>query len=146
MDAIQIYWNNSVDFAHFVWAYMQKGSLDLLEGNINQDTIGVLLVLGGILLVLLLIIISMFKRSKPVERPVDMMASLTMQSVINSAPTDVSAYGSEDGAGTGEPDLKTIEADMKAVKELYTAGRINADLYISESRNLYEAAKALYSR
>lgn len=146
MDAIQIYWNNSVDFAHFVGAYMQKGSLDLLEGNINQDTIGVLLVLGGILLVLLLIIISMFKRSKPVERPVDMMASLTMQSVINSAPTDVSAYGSEDGAGTGEPDLKTIEADMKAVKELYMAGRINADLYISESRNLYEAAKALYSR
>lgn len=146
MDAIQIYWNNSVDFALFVGAYMQKGSLDLLEGNINQDTIGVLLVLGGILLVLLLIIISMFKRSKPVERPVDMMASLTMQSVINSAPTDVSAYGSEDGAGTGEPDLKTIEADMKAVKELYTAGRINADLYISESRNLYEAAKALYSR
>ncbi len=42
-------------------------------------------------------------------------------------------------------DLKMIETDMKALKELYEAGRIKSELYVSESRYLYETAKAIYS-
>ena len=144
MDAILIFWNRFVDYAHFVWVYMQTRFLDLLSGYINQDTAGVILVISGIVLVLLIIIIAAFKRSKPHVNSIDMMASLTMLSVINSTPKAASKPENEYAASAAEPDLKTIETNMKALKELYEAGKIKADLYISESRHFYEVAKAIY--
>lgn len=39
--------------------------------------------------------------------------------------------------------LFQIERDMLALKELYEAGHISVDVYVSESRTLYDRAKAL---
>ena len=39
--------------------------------------------------------------------------------------------------------LAEIERDMLALKELYESGHIKVDVYVSESRILYEKAKAL---
>ena len=39
--------------------------------------------------------------------------------------------------------LSEIERDMLALKELYQSGHITVDVYVSESRTLYEKAKAL---
>ena len=39
--------------------------------------------------------------------------------------------------------LAEIERDMLALKELYESGHIKVDVYVSESRTLYEKAKAL---
>lgn len=39
--------------------------------------------------------------------------------------------------------LASIETEMLAVKELYVAGHITADVYVSETRNLYEKARDL---
>ena len=39
--------------------------------------------------------------------------------------------------------LAEIERDMLALKELYQSGHIKVDVYVSESRTLYEKAKAL---
>jgi hypothetical protein len=41
-------------------------------------------------------------------------------------------------------ELRRIEQDMMALKELFDAGLIKARIYINESKSLYLAAKAIY--
>ena len=49
----------------------------------------------------------------------------------------------QDAADTVISQLTQIERDMLALKELYEAGHITVDVYVSESRTLYERAKTL---
>jgi hypothetical protein len=65
-------------------SYTQTVILDLLSGNINQGTIGVMLVLSGIGLLLLMFIFSAIFPSRHIEAKTDMMASLTKHSIIDT--------------------------------------------------------------
>ncbi|MGB1919575.1 MAG: hypothetical protein ACPHRC_08515 [Candidatus Puniceispirillales bacterium] len=134
-------WNASI----FVWDYSQMIMLDLLSGQFNQETIGLLLMLGGMGALILMFIFSVFASSRKMEDSNDIMACLMKHSIIKS--TTRNTIKGVDMAPKPELtyDLKMIETDMKALKELYEAGRIKSELYISESRNLYETAKDIYS-
>ena len=150
METIHQIWDKIADMGSNFWGYTQTVILDLLAGNINQGTIGVMLVLSGIGLLLLMFIFSAIFPSRHIEAKTDMMASLTKNSIINikareTASIDVNGADLVMDESKQFSDLKIIETDMKALKELYTAGRIQADIYVSESRSLYDAAKAIYS-
>ena len=150
METIHQIWDKITDAGFNFWSYTQTVILDLLSGNINQGTIGVMLVLGGIGLLLLMFIFSAIFPSRHIETKTDMMASLTKHSIIDTkaretASIDITGADPVTDESKQHSDLKIIETDMKALKELYTAGRIQADIYVSESRSLYEAAKAIYS-
>jgi hypothetical protein len=150
METIHQIWDKITDAGFNFWSYTQTVILDLLSGNINQGTIGVMLVLSGIGLLLLMFIFSAIFPSRHIETKTDMMASLTKHSIIDTkaretASIDITGADPVTDESKQHSDLKIIETDMKALKELYTAGRIQADIYVSESRSLYEAAKAIYS-
>ena len=150
METIHQIWDKITDTGFNFWGYTQTVILDLLSGNINQGTIGVMLVLGGIGLLLLMFIFSAIFPSRPIEAKIDMMASLTKHSIIDSNARETATIDANEAdpvtdENKKQSDLKKVETDMKALKELYTAGRIQADIYVSESRSLYESAKAIYS-
>ena len=150
METIHQIWDKITDMGSNFWGYTQTVILDLLSGNINQGTIGVMLVLSGNGLLLLMFIFLAIFPSRHIEAKTDMMASLTKHSIINikareAASIDVNGADPVTEESKQFSDLKIIETDMKALKELYTAGRIQADIYVSESRSLYDAAKAIYS-
>ena len=150
METIHQIWDKIADMGSNFWGYTQTVILDLLAGNINQGTIGVMLVLSGIGLLLLMFIFSAIFPSRHIETKTDMMASLTKHSIIDTkaretASIDITGADPVTDESKQHSDLKIIETDMKALKELYTAGRIQADIYVSESRSLYESAKAIYS-
>ena len=150
METIHQIWDKITDAGFNFWSYTQTVILDLLSGNINQGTIGVMLVLSGIGLLLLMFIFSAIFPSRHIETKTDMMASLTKHSIIDTkaretASIDITGADPVTDESKQHSDLKIIETDMKALKELYTAGRIQADIYVSESRSLYESAKAIYS-
>lgn len=146
------------DFGFIVWEYTQKAVLDLLSGDFNQDTIGVLLVIGGLGLLFLLYILTVFTSSKTkLDDSNNMMSALTTHSVIHDDARPELNHSSDTSQSNSsglqilpeykKPDnLKTIETNMKALKELYQAGKIKADLYVSESKHLYEMAKNIYSQ
>ena len=129
----------------FVWDYAQMVILDLLSGQFNQETIGVMLVLGGLGALIMMFIFSVFTLPQKMEDSTDIMASLTKHSIIYPTTRDTITDVSVAPEPNQPYDLKAIETDMKALKELYEAGRIKSELYVSESRYLYEAAKAMYS-
>ena len=150
METIHQIWDKITDMGSNFWGYTQTVFLDLLSGNVNQGTIGVMLVLSGIGLLLLMFIFSAIFPPRQIEAKTDMMASLTKHSIINikareTANIDINGADLVTDESKQFSDLKIIETDMKALKELYTAGRIQADIYVSESRSLYDAAKAIYS-
>ena len=150
METIHQIWDKITDAGFNFWSYTQTVILDLLSGNINQGTIGVMLVLSGIGLLLLMFIFSAIFPSRHIETKTDMMASLTKHSIIDTkaretASIDITGADPVTDESKQHSDLKIIETDMKALKELYTAGRIQADIYVTESRSLYDAAKAIYS-
>jgi hypothetical protein len=149
METIHQIWDKIADMGSNFWGYTQTVILDLLAGNINQGTIGVMLVLSGIGLLLLMFIFSAIFPSRHIEAKTDMMASLAKHSIINMKARETAIIDVKADPVTEDSkqfsDLKIIETDMKALKELYTAGRIQADIYVTESRSLYDAAKAIYS-
>ena len=150
METILQIWDKITDTGFNFLGYTQTVILDLLSGNINQGTIGVMLVLGGIGLLLLMFIFSAIFPSRHIEAETDMMASLTKHSIIDSnaretAAIDANGADPVTAENKKQSDLKKVETDMKALKELYIAGQIQADIYVSESRSLYESAKAIYS-
>ena len=143
METIHQIWDKITDMGSNFWGYTQTVFLDLLSGNVNQGTIGVMLVLSGIGLLLLMFIFSAIFPPRQIEAKTDMMASLTK--ARETASIDINGADLVTDESKQFSDLKIIETDMKALKELYTAGRIQADIYVSESRSLYDAAKAIYS-
>ena len=145
METILSIWDKVRNASIFVWDYAQMVMLDLLSGQFNQETIGVMLVLGGMGALLLMFIFSVFTPSRKMEDSTDIMASLIKHSIIDPTARDT-ITGVDMAPESDQPyDLKAIETDMKALKELYEAGRIKSELYVSESRYLYETAKAMYS-
>ena len=92
-----------------------------------HHAIGIALVILGILLIL-----SLFLRIRRHYRPqqTDMMAGLTLQHVEEADETTRA--------------LHQIESDMRALKELFDAKRIDSRVYVSESKNLYKSAKNIY--
>lgn len=150
METIHQIWDKITDMGSNFWGYTQTVILDLLSVNINQGTIGLMLVLSGIGLLILMFIFSAIFPSRHIGAKTDIMASLNKHSIINikageTASIDVNGADPVTEESKQFSDLKIIETDMKALKELYTAGRIQADIYVSESRSLYDAAKAIYS-
>ena len=118
----------------------------ILSGNFNDATIGAILVFVGAILFLFLIVIMILPQRKPVILPEqDILAGLTLYERGQPQPqTDDADDMAEDESDPSMRDLRQIERDMLALKELFDAGLIKAQVYISESKSLYQAAKAIY--
>ncbi len=84
METILSVWDKVRNASIFVWDYSQMIILDLLSGQFNQETIGVLLMLGGMGALILMFIFSVFTLSRKMEDSNDIMASLMKHSIINS--------------------------------------------------------------
>jgi hypothetical protein len=126
----------------------------ILSGNFNDATIGAILVFTGAVLFLILILMMIIPKRKsfvPPDR--DILAGLT---IYQRAGQQAGQQGEQQGQSDHpikderedhDPimrDLRHIEQDMLALKELFDAGLIKAQTYISESKLLYQAAKNIY--
>ena len=92
-----------------------------------HQAIGIGLVILGVMLIL-----SLFLRRRQHRPPqqADMMAGLTLHHVEETDETTRT--------------LHQIESDMRALKELFDAKRIDSRVYVSESKVLYQSAKTIY--
>ncbi len=63
------------------------------------------------------------------------LVELTASEVVGTKHSSVMELGDE------RMTLSSIETEMLALKELYSSGHINADVYVAETRILYEKAQ-----
>jgi hypothetical protein len=118
----------------------------ILSGNFNEATIGAILVFTGAVLFLILILMMIIPQRKsfvPPER--NILATLTLyQRAGQQEQSNRHNKSEEEDRDPTMRDLRRIERDMLALKELFDAGLIKAQLYICESKLLYQAAKSIY--
>ena len=133
-------------FIHAFWETLGH----ILSGNFNDATIGAILVFTGAVLFLILILMMIIpKRQSFVPPDRDILAGLTIYQRAGQQGEQhwQSDHPIKDKRDDHDPvmrDLRHIEQDMLALKELFDAGLIKAQTYISESKLLYQAAKNIY--
>lgn len=106
-----------------------------------------LMIVGGALVLLLVVLLIRHQR---------LASAAAADSTLLLVPDDQRPGGreSEDGftffgkgaSQTSEEaleDLRRIEKDMRALRELYHAGEISEASYVSESRSLYQASRKI---
>ena len=133
MEALLIYWHNILAWAESYMAQIEPfmAEVEALIARTawqeHHQTIGIGLVILGVMLML-----SLFFRRRPHQPPqqADMMAGLTLHHIEEADETTRA--------------LHQIESDMRALKELFDAKRIEARVYVSESKALYQSAKTIY--
>jgi len=101
-----------------------------LSFGITPDEMVVILIGAGIAFLVLLFLMSrLVRKSGATRRP---------RSPRHEIPP-VDRPGDEDN----QRKLSEIEREMIALRELYDAGRIDASVYLDETRDLYNKAKSL---
>ena len=137
MEALLIYWHNILAWAEpfVMWAepYMAEVEALIVRAGWQEhhQAIGIGLVILGVMLGVMLML-SLFFRRRQHQPPqqADMMAGLTLHHIEEADETTRA--------------LHQIESDMRALKELFDAKRIEARVYVSESKALYQSAKTIY--
>jgi len=118
----------------------------ILSGNFNDATIGAILVfIGSILFLFLLVMMTLPPKKSIVAPEQDILAGLTLyQRAEPQKQEDDTDQAGQEQSDPSMRELRRIEQDMMALKELFDAGLIKARIYINESKSLYLAAKAIY--
>jgi len=136
-------------------------AIDYARGmGIEKDQLFLIFVGGGIAVLLVLIIIVMLiarsgrkKAGNPLPEQARRDPSpppATDETGRNTRKTreapsfgEKTSFADQAAAGMREQELADIESEMLALRELYDAGRIDAAVYLEETKALYERARSL---
>ena len=119
----------------------------ILSGNFSEETIGAILVFAGAILFLFLLVMMILPQKKLlVLQEQNILAGFSLYQRPEPPRQVLDLYEiAQDNSDPTLRDLRRIERDMLALKELFDADLIKANLYILESKSLYKSAKDIFS-
>ncbi|XDZ66751.1 hypothetical protein AB8880_04985 [Alphaproteobacteria bacterium LSUCC0684] len=125
-----------------------------LSIGISKEALALMVIGGGIsLLLLLFLIIMLMFRATPTSQQGNPRLGADADDAISLTETTSRTMGAETIAPeereiseieNSQDELAQIERDMITLRELHDAGRIDASVFLEETRDLYQKAKSLF--